>query len=320
MVISNQSKGEIIMGRYILSRVVSAIITIWFIMTITFFLMHSIPGDPFGGEGNNSKVSPEIVKALNEKYGLDKPMYVQYITYMGNFLKGDFGLSFKKKGVTIVDIITAGLPYSGVIGIYSAGLVIFVGVLMGIIAALRQNKFSDRIIMVISTLGATIPGFVFATVFLYIFSKKLGVVPAFGVASWKGYIGPVICVGVFSLAFLARLTRTSILEVLQQDYVRTARAKGLSEFVVVGKHVLRNSLIPVVTYIGPMIAGIVTGSFVIEKVFGIPGIGYVFTNSILDRDYTIIMGMTVFLAILLVVSVLIVDIVYVLIDPRIKYD
>ncbi len=308
------------MGRYILNRIFSAIITIWFIMTITFFLMHAIPGDPFSASAGNNQSSPEIIAALNEKYGLDQPLYIQYVRYISNFLHGDLGLSYKRKGVSITDMIGAGFPYSGAIGLYASGFVIFTGGLMGIVAALRQNHVSDRIIMVISTLGATIPGFVFATMFLYIFSKKLGLVPAFGVPNMKGYIGPVICVGVFSLSFLTRLMRTSVLDVLQQDYIRTVRAKGLPEYKVIGKHVLKNSLIPVVTYIGPMIAGIITGSFVIEKVFGIPGIGYVFTSSILDRDYTIIMGMTVFLATLLVISVLIVDIVYVLIDPRIKLN
>lgn len=199
-------------------------------------------------------------------------------------------------------------------------LIIIFGIAAGILAALRQNKFVDRFLMVLSTLGSTIPSFVFATLYLFLFSKILGLVPAFGVANWKGYIGPVLVTSVFSMAFVTRLMRTSMIEELNQDYIRTARAKGISEFKVVTRHALRNAVLPVVTYIGPMVAMVVTGSFVIEKVFGIPGIGSLFTTSILSRDYTLIMGITVFFAVFLVVCTLIVDILYVFVDPRIKYD
>ena len=305
------------MGRYILKRVASSVVTIWFIMTLTFILMKSIPGDPFTSP---RAMQPEVKAAVYAKYGLDKPMFEQYITYLKNYAKGDFGVSFKKIGLTTKQIIEGGFPYSLKIGGWASLFIIVVGIFFGIVAALRQNQFSDRVLMIISTLGATIPSFVFATLYLYAFSKKLGWAPSFGVGTWKHYVGPVLCIGMFSLSYVVRLTRTSVLDVLQQDYIRTARAKGLSEFTVIGKHALRNALIPVVTYVGPMIAGIVTGSFVIEKVFGIAGIGSLFTTSILNRDYTLIMGVTVFFGVFLVVAVLIVDIVYVLIDPRIKYD
>lgn len=305
------------MGRYILKRIFSSVITIWFIMTLTFILMKSIPGDPFVSE---RAMTPQVKAAVYAKYGLDKPEFEQYLTYMTNFLKGDFGVSFNKIGLTTQDIITGGFPYSLKIGGWASLFIIVVGIFLGIVAALRQNKFIDRTVMFVATLGATIPSFVFATGYLYFFSKQLGWAPSFGVGTWKHYVGPVICIGMFSLSYVTRLTRTSVLDVLQQDYIRTARAKGLSELKVIGKHALRNALIPVVTYIGPMIAGIVTGSFVIEKVFGIAGIGSLFTTSILSRDYTLIMGVTVFFGIFLVLAVLIVDIVYVMIDPRIKYD
>lgn len=305
------------MTRYILKRVVSAIITIWFVMTITFILMHSIPGDPFASE----RAMDETVKrAIYGKYGFDKPLIQQYAIYLGNFLRGDFGVSYHKKGISTKDIISSGFPYSAVIGIVATGIIIVVGILSGIIAALKQNKIFDRVAMLLATLGATIPSFVIATGYIYIFSNKLGWVPTFGVDKWSGYIGPALAVGALSLSYVTRLTRSSLLDVLQQDYIRTARAKGLSECVVIGKHALRNALIPIVTYIGPMIAGILTGSFVAEKVFGIPGIGRLFTESITSRDYTLIMGVTVFFAVFLVISVLIVDIVYVIIDPRIKYE
>ncbi len=305
------------MARYIIKRVISAIITIWFIMTLTFVMMHSIPGNPFSSE---RAMDETVKKAIFAKYGFDQPLYKQYFIYMVNFLKGDFGVSYSKKGISVSQIISAGFPKSRDIGLLSSVFIIAVGISAGIMAALRQNKIFDRLAMVLATLGATVPSFVIATGYLYIFSKKLSLVPAFGLDSPLGYIGPAIAIGVFSLSYVTRLTRSSLLEVLQQDYIRTARAKGLSEVVVIVKHGLRNALIPIVTYLGPMIAGILTGGFVAEKVFGIAGIGQLFTTSIISRDYTMIMGITVFFAILLIATVLIVDIVYVIIDPRIKFE
>ncbi len=305
------------MGRYIIKRIISSVITIFFIMTLTFFLMKSIPGDPFSGK---RMLNPEIKKVVYAKYGLDKPLFEQYLIYLKNYLKGDFGVSYRQVGLTTKKIILSGFPYSLKIGLYASVFIIISSIFLGTISALRQNKLIDRIVMIIATLGATIPSFVFASLFLYIFSKELGLVPSFGVGTWKHYIGPVICISTFNLGFLTRLTRTSVLDIIQQDYIRTARAKGLSEFTVIGKHVLKNALIPIVTYVGPMIALLLTGSFVIERVFGIPGIGQLFTSSILNRDYTLIMGVTVFFAAFLLVLVLIGDIIYALVDPRIKYD
>ena len=269
------------MLKYVLKRILSALVTIFFIITITFFLMKAIPGNPFAAE---KMPNPEIEAAMMAKYGLDQPLWKQYIIYLGNFLRGDFGVSYTKAGLTVNKVIADGFPFS------------------------------------LSTLGSTIPSFVLATGFLFLFSKTLGLVPAFGVDEVAGYIGPVLVIGAFPLSFITRLTRTSLVEVQQQDYIRTARSKGISEFKVIYKHALRNALLPVVTYIGPMVASIVTGSFVIETVFGIPGVGQLFTDSIVNRDYPLIMGITVFFAVLLVLAVLIVDLVYVLIDPRIKLD
>lgn len=305
------------MLKYIVKRIISAIITIWFILTLTFILMNSIPGDPLS---SGKALQPEVEAAVRAKYGLDRPLTEQYITYLKNYMKGDFGVSFKKIGLTTNQIIADGFPYSLKIGSWSSLFIIVVGISFGIISALKQNKIPDRIMMIISTLGATIPSFVFATLFLYVFNKKLGWVPSFGAGTWKHFIGPILCIGMFSLAYVTRLTRTSVLDVLQQDYIRTARAKGLSEGVVIIKHALRNALIPVVTYLGPMIASLITGSFVVEKVFGIAGIGSLFTTSITNRDYTLIMGITVFFGVFIVIATLIVDILYVFIDPRIKYD
>ena len=305
------------MIRYILKRVVAALITIWFIMTLTFVLMYAIPGSPISTE---KVYDVALQQALEEKFGLNKPLHERYVKCLVDYAHGDFGISYLKIGLTTNEIIASGFPYSLRIGIYASGLIVLFGIAAGILAALRQNRFVDRFLMVLSTLGSTIPSFVFATLYLFLFSKILGLVPAFGVKPWTGYIGPVLVTSVFSMAFVTRLMRTSMIEELNQDYIRTARAKGISEFKVVAKHAMRNAILPVVTYVGPMIAMVVTGSFVIEKVFGIPGIGSLFTSSVLTRDYTLIMGITVFFAVFLVFCTLVVDILYVFVDPRIKYE
>ena len=305
------------MIRYILKRVVAALITIWFIMTLTFVLMYAIPGSPISTE---KVYDVALQQALEEKFGLNKPLHERYVKCLVDYAHGDFGISYLKIGLTTNEIIASGFPYSLRIGIYASGLIVLFGIAAGILAALRQNRFVDRFLMVLSTLGSTIPSFVFATLYLFLFSKILGLVPAFGVKPWTGYIGPVLVTSVFSMAFVTRLMRTSMIEELNQDYIRTARAKGISEFKVVAKHAMRNAILPVVTYVGPMSAMVVTGSFVIEKVFGIPGIGSLFTSSVLTRDYTLIMGITVFFSVFLVFCTLVVDILYVFVDPRIKYE
>ena len=305
------------MIRYILKRVVAALITIWFIMTLTFVLMYAIPGSPISTE---KVYDVALQQALEEKFGLNKPLHERYVKCLVDYAHGDFGISYLKIGLTTNEIIASGFPYSLRIGIYASGLIVLFGIAAGILAALRQNRFVDRFLMVLSTLGSTIPSFVFATLYLFLFSKILGLVPAFGVKPWTGYIGPVLVTSVFSMAFVTRLMRTSMIEELNQDYIRTARAKGISEFKVVAKHAMRNAILPVVTYVGPMIAMVVTGSFVIEKVFGIPGIGSLFTSSVLTRDYTLIMGITVFFSVFLVFCTWVVDILYVFVDPRIKYE
>ena len=305
------------MIRYILKRVVAALITIWFIMTLTFVLMYAIPGSPISTE---KVYDVALQQALEEKFGLNKPLHERYVKCLVDYAHGDFGISYLKIGLTTNEIIASGFPYSLRIGIYASGLIVLFGIAAGILAALRQNRFVDRFLMVLSTLGSTIPSFVFATLYLFLFSKILGLVPAFGVKPWTGYIDPVLVTAVFSMAFVTRLMRTSMIEELNQDYIRTARAKGISEFKVVAKHAMRNAILPVVTYVGPMIAMVVTGSFVIEKVFGIPGIGSLFTSSVLTRDYTLIMGITVFFSVFLVFCTLVVDILYVFVDPRIKYE
>jgi ABC-type dipeptide/oligopeptide/nickel transport systems, permease components len=293
------------------------VVTIFVIISITFIMMHSIPGGPFTRE----KALPDaVLQALNQKYHLDDPLWKQFVDYVKGVMTFNLGPSFQRAGVTVNDLIREGFPATLKIGLASVVVIIIVGIPLGILSALKQNKWQDGLVMFIATLGVTIPSFVMATAIIYIFSAKLGWLPSNGLTSWKHMIGPVIALSGFSLSFVARLTRSSMLEVLQQDYIRTARAKGLSNNKVIYKHALKNALIPVVTYLGPMIAALLTGSFVIEKVFAIPGMGKHFVESVGNRDYTVLMGITIFYALFLVVMVLIVDILYSLIDPRIKME
>lgn len=303
------------MGRFIVKRMIQMFITLYLVVTATFFLMHAIPGGPFTRE---KPLPPAVIEALEAKFKLDQPLHVQYFDYVKGVFTFDFGPSFQKVGVDVTDMIMKGLPASAKIGMMAVLVVLLIGIPLGIISALKQNKWEDYVVTILATIGVTIPSFVMATLIIYVFSAKLQVLPSFGLKSWKHFIGPVIALSGFSLAFVARLTRSSMLEVLQQDYIRTARAKGLSEFVVIGKHALKNALIPVITYVGPMIASILTGSFVIEKIFAIPGMGKYFVESVGNRDYTVIIGVTVFYAAFYIIMVFIVDVIYGIIDPRIK--
>jgi len=304
------------MKNYFIRRVVYAIFTILLIATITFFLMHSIPGGPFTRE---RPVPDEILKILNEKYHLDDPLIVQYFDYMKGLVTFDLGPSYSKIGTDVEDLIIGGFPASAKIGLFATLLIVILGIPVGMISALKQNKPIDYMVMFFATLGVTIPSFVVATLIIYIFAGKLGWLPTFGLHGALSYIGPVIALSGYSLSFVARLTRSSMLEVLRQDYIRTARANGLKEKSVIAKHAMKNALIPVVTYIGPMIAAILTGSFVIERIFAIPGIGRYFVESVTNRDYTTILGMTVFYAAFYVIMVLLVDVAYAFIDPRIRF-
>ena len=305
------------LGRFLVKRTLTMVVTLLVIITITFIMMHAIPGGPFTRE----KALPEaVLEALNQKYHLDDPLWKQYVDYVKGVLTFNLGPSFQRAGVTVNQLIKEGFPATLKIGLASVLVIIVVGIPLGIISALKQNKWQDGLVMFIATLGVTIPSFVMATGIIYIFSAKYNVLPSNGLTTWKHMIGPVIALSGFSLSFVARLTRSSMLEVLQQDYIRTARAKGLSNNKVIYKHALKNALIPVVTYMGPMIASLLTGSFVIEKVFAIPGMGKHFVESVGNRDYTVLMGITIFYALFLVVMVLLVDILYSVIDPRIKME
>lgn len=303
------------MWKYYLNKIFSALFTLFLITTMTFFMMRSIPGGPFSRE----KPLPEAtIRALEAKYNMNKPVFDQYLDYMKGLIIGDLGPSFQKVGVSVNQMLSEGFPQSAKIGLFASIAIILLGIPIGIMSALKQNSWVDYLVTILATLGVTIPSFVVGTLLIYFFAVKFNLIPVYGLDSPAGYIAPVIALCGYSLSFVTRLTRSSMLEVLRQDYIRTARANGISEFKIIAKHALKNALIPVVTYIGPMVAAIMTGSFVIEKIFAINGIGKYFVESITNRDYTVIMGMTIFYALLYIVMVLLVDVAYSLIDPRIK--
>ena len=302
------------MLKYVVKRIALAIVTSWAVATLTFFLMNMVPGGPFLSE---KAVSPQATAALEAKYGLDKPIGEQYVTYITGAAHGDFGDSLKQRGRTVSGIIKNKFPVSAKIGGISVLVSLVVGVFLGCIAALKRGKFLDSLISVISTMGIAVPSFVICTVLMYFFGVKFRVLPTMGLTTWKHYIMPVAALAFYPTAYIMRLMRSSMLDVLGQDYMRTAKAKGLSGKVQLFKHALRNAILPVVTYVGPMLAYTVTGSFVVEKIFTIPGLGGEFIGAIQGRDYTLIMGTTIFLATLIIVMNVVVDIVYKLIDPRI---
>ena len=302
---------------YILKRIGLAILTVWVVITVTFFIMRAVPGGPFIGEKAISKAAQAQLEA---KYGLDKPVFQQYLTYLGDIItKFDFGPSLKQRGRMVVDIIADGMKTSAKLGVIAAFLSLVVGVVLGATAALRRNKFIDKVIMVITTAFVSMPSFIMGSLLLVVFAVRLALLPANGATS-QGLILPVITLALYPMAYITRLTRSSMLDVLGQDYIRTARAKGVSGWRVIFGHALKNSLIPVITYFGPMLAYIVTGSLVVEQIFAVPGIGRAFVNSITGRDYPLVMGTTIVLAMLVVVMNLISDIMYKVVDPRITLE
>lgn len=303
------------MVRYIMNRLLYILLSLFLIITATFFFMRLAPGNPFTSE---KQLPPEIQAALNAHYGLDQPWYVQYGDYLARVAQWDFGPSFKYKARTVNDLINDGFPVSLMLGIEAILIALSLGLILGVVAALRHNKWQDYTAMIIAVLGISVPSFIMATVLQYFLAIKLGIFP---VARWESFmhsILPALALASTPMAFIARLTRSSMLEVLANDYIRTAKSKGLSGGVITVKHAIRNAILPVVTFMGPLSAGVITGSFVIEKIFGIPGLGSHFVTSIANRDYTVIMGLTVFYSIILLSAILLVDIAYGLIDPRIK--
>lgn len=312
---------------FLLKRILAGVVTLWLIITLTFILLHMLPGDPFQGE---KAIPPKIKANLMAKYNLDKPLHEQYVTYLKNLMQGDLGISMKERGRTVNSVIKSSFSVSADLGIRAILFGILVGVPLGILSALRRNKFTDRAAMVVAVIGISVPSFVIAGILqLYAvnFHKAvlidklhlpLSRILLIGWDSPGKKILPVIALGAFIVAEIARIMRSKMIEIMEQDYIKLALAKGVSQSAIVFKHALRNALLPVITVISPTIAAVLTGSFVIETMFGIPGLGKYYIGSIIDRDYTMILGVTVFYAAFLIFMMIVMDIVYVLVDPKIK--
>lgn len=298
---------------YVVKRFLMAVLTIFLVIAITFFVMHAIPASPFSSEKAKSDA---VIAALEAKYGFDKPLIVQFFNYLKNILHGDFGLSTKWVGSTVSELIAGGFKYSAQLGLAAAALAIVFGVVLGAVAALNRGKLIDKVVQFVTTGLVSMPSFVIATLLLIIFALKLGWLPTMANQA-GGMILPTLSLSLYPMAYITRLERSSMLDVLGQDYIRTARAKGVKNGKVIFKHALKNALGPVVTYAGPMIASILTGSMVVENIFSVPGLGRLFVNSMLRTDYMMIMGVTIFLAVLIVTMNFLADIVYKLLDPRI---
>lgn len=299
---------------YILKRLLLAAGTVFVVITVTFFVMHAVPGGPFLGE---KALTQGALEALEKKYGMDKPLFTQYLTYLKDAVRLDFGPSLKQRGREVMDLIREGLRVSARLGLTAAAVATVTGVVLGAFAALRRNRLADKLIMVITTAFVSMPSFIMGTLLLLLFAVKWMLVPANG-AMAGGQLLPVVTLALYPTAYITRLTRSSMLDVLGQDYIRTAKAKGVSGGRIVFGHALKNALLPVITYLGPMIAYIVTGSLVVEQIFAVPGIGRAFVSSISSRDYPMIMGTTIVLAVLIVAMNLLSDILYKAVDPRIN--
>ncbi|MDO5695730.1 MAG: ABC transporter permease [Eubacteriales bacterium] len=303
------------MRRYILKRVFAILVTIFIIITVTFFLMRIAPGSPFSQE----KAIPEkILQTLNEAYGLDNPWYIQFKDYLVDILHFNFGTSMKHRYITTNQMIGEGFPVSALLGVEAILLAVSIGLLVGTVAALHHNKWQDYTMNVLAVLGISVPSFIMASILQYLFAIKLNVFPIGGWQSFSYSLLPAITLSLSPMAYIAKLTRSSMLEQMNSEHVKLAIAKGMPGKRVVFRHALRNAVMPVVTYLGPLTAAIITGSVIIENIFGIPGLGKYFVTSITNRDYPVIMGTTVFYSIILLSAILIVDILYGFIDPRIK--
>ena len=303
------------MKKFVLKRFLISLVTLWVIITITFLLMHTIPGDPFAKDG---RMPVTVYNNLRARYGLDRPLSEQYVIYLKNVCKLDFGESMKSKAENVNQMIARGAPVSGQLGLQAFVISIIIGPALGSIAALYQNKFPDYLTMILAIIGISVPSFVLGTLFIQFVASKVSFLPIAGWGTWAHTILPSIALSFMPMASSARIMRSSMLEVLGQDYIKTAKSKGLHNFRVIMGHAVRNAILPIVSQMGTTISGLLTGSFVIEKIFGIPGLGNFFVTSIINRDYTLIMGTTIFYSAILILMLLIVDVLYVVVDPRIK--
>lgn len=307
------------MAGYIVKRFFASILTMFVLITITFFLMHAVPGGPFS-PAEERKVPKSVMEKMEEKFGLNEPLGVQYVNYLKSIVQGDLGISFKQSDVTVNELISRGFPVSAKVGLIAIVIALVVGMLLGITSAIKRGKWPDWLSMIVATIGISIPNFVMTVLMLFLFVVVMKLLPSYGLSSWKHYILPVAGLAFGPIAYIARLMRSSMLEVMRQDYILTARAKGVPEYRVIFKHALKNAIIPIVTYLGPLVAALLTGSFIVERIFSIPGIGRDFVSGISDRDYSVILGLTVFLGIFIIISNFIVDILYAIIDKRVKIE
>ena len=305
------------MLKIVLSRLFTGLFVVFVVVSITFFLLRTLPGGPFDSD---KKLPPEIKLNIEKKYNLDKPLLNQYVNYLKNISRADFGPSYKYIDRSVNDIISETLPVSVKLGVLSLFLSLFLGCLLGILSAVRKGKLSDFFSFLFSTALISVPTFVIGAFFIYLFSIRLGWLPAGLWGDARHYILPGITLSVGSAAYISRLVRSSMLDIIDSNFIRTARAKGLKEFIVVYRHLFRNALIPVVTVLGPITAYLITGSFVVEYIYAIPGMGKFFVLAVSNRDYPLIMGITVIYTIVLVLSNLTVDILYTILDPRIRMD
>ena len=306
------------MLKYIIKRLLAGVLTMVVLITVAFFMMHAMPGGPFS-PSEEKNVPKQVLERIAASYGLDQPVWKQYLNYWKNLLHGDLGISYKTIG-TVNEKIAGHFPYSARVGGLAVIFSLLVGIPMGLIAALHRGKVADMATLTLATIGISVPVFVLSLLLGYLFSYKLKWLPTYGLDSWACYILPVVCLSFNPIAYIARQTRSSMLEALEQDYIRTARAKGVSELMVVAKHALKNALTPVITYLGPLVAGLLTGSFIVESRFAIPGLGYYFVRSISDRDYTMIMGIVIFFGLFVVICNLVSDILLAIVDPRVKLE
>ena len=305
------------MLKYILKRLGAGLVSVFVLVTITFFFFFAIPGGPFS-PAEERNVPEKVLEQIADKYGLNDPVPVQYVKYLGNLLKGDMGVSFKRQDTTVNELIANGFPVSAKVGAWGVALALAAGIPLGIVAAVKRGKLPDGASMVFATIGVSVPSFVVCVLMMYLFCEKWKLFPSYGLTSWRHYVLPVFCMAFSQIAYITRLMRSSMLETMRQDYIRTERSKGVPEFQVVGKYALKNSILPVVTYVGPMVAALLTGTFIIEKLFSIPGLGRYFVSAISDRDYSVTLGLTIFVGTMIVICNLIVDILYAVIDPRVK--
>ena len=305
------------MIKYIIKRLLAGVLSLFVLVTLTFFLMHMIPGGPFS-PSEQRNVPEKILEQIQDKYGLNDPVPVQYARYLNNLLHGDMGTSFKKQDTTVNELIANGFPVSAKVGALGIVAALAAGIPLGIVAAVRRGKLADGVSMVFATIGVSVPSFVICVLMMYLFCEKWKIFPSYGLTSWKHYVLPVFCMAFSQIAYITRLMRSSMLETMRQDYIRTERAKGMPEYLVIGKYALKNSILPVVTYVGPLIATLLTGTFIIEKLFSIPGLGRYFVSAITDRDYSVTLGLTVFLGAMIILCYLVVGIMYAIIVPRVK--